>query len=239
MKSLIRNILHRLGFDVFRYPLGCEQLEPHLRLLITLRGIDTAIDAGANEGQFALLLRAIDPAMQIHSFEPNPAAFALLRARAEGDARWHVHDCALGRDNGEVVLNIAAAHAFSSCLPANVLGKSEFGRELAPVSTCRVPMRRLDDVMAALPEAQRPGQRLLLKLDTQGADLDVLQGAPRLLAQADVVVTEAALQPIYAGAATFEDLCTLLRTNGFVLSGFFPVSRRADRSVIEADCVFV
>lgn len=177
--------------------------------------------------------------MRIHSIEPNPAALAVLRAHADRDSRWHLHDCALGRDHGEVVLNVAAAHAFSSCLPANALERAEFGRELASVSTCRVLQRRLDDMVASLPETQRPGPRLLLKLDTQGADLDVLHGAANVLAQTDVVVTEAALQPIYAGAATFEDLYTLLRGNGFVLSGLFPVSRRSDRSIIEADCVFV
>ena len=74
---------------------------------------------GANEGQFATAIRALAPDVQIHSIEPNPAAYERLIRYSRGDAMWTTHACALGRRSGRIALSVAASSAFSSCVAAN------------------------------------------------------------------------------------------------------------------------
>ncbi len=238
MKKILQNIIHGLGYDLYRYPEACERLMPHLLMLLPLRRIDTIIDVGANVGQFAAQIRALSPEVQIHSVEPNPVVYQALANQAARDNRWAAHECALGRTSGKVTLNIFSSSDFSSCLSANEFGIKRFKDSLKVASAVEVDLRTLDELVAALP-ATSVGTRLLLKLDTQGFDMEVLHGATTVLECVQVVVTEASLSPLYQGAPLFPEVLEFMKSKGFVLSGFFPVSRSVDLSIIESDCVFV
>lgn len=238
LKTFLRAWLNGLGFEVYRYPQGCERLEPHLRLLLPRFKVDFVIDVGANRGQFAAELRRFFPRAPIHSIEPQPAALAALRTRASEDHHWHIHDCALGRAPGRAQLHLSAVDAFSSILPSNDLGRQRFPAELVSTESIEITLITLADFIEQALQGEI-GQRPLLKLDTQGMDLDVLVGAGDWLDRFAVIVLEASLRPIYEGASRFEDLHALLRARGFALTGFFPVSRADDLSIIEADAVFV
>jgi len=101
-----------------------------------------------------------------------------------------------------------------------------------------VDLRTLDELVVAMP-ATSVGSRILLKLDTQGFDMEVLHGAAAILGSVQVVVTEASLRPLYLDAPLFSEVLEFMQKKGFALSGFFPVSRSDDLSIIESDCVFV
>ena len=57
----------------------------------------------------------------------------------------------------------------------------------------------------------------VLKLDTQGSELGVLEGAERELANVRVLEIEVELNPIYAGQPLFGDVDRFLHDRGFVL----------------------
>jgi FkbM family methyltransferase len=238
MKHMLRKLIHGLGYDLYRYPEACERLIPHLGMLLPIHHIDTVIDVGANVGQFASEVRALSRDVRIHSIEPNPVIYKTLTAIAAGDNRWTTHECALGRSSGKVMLNVFASSDFSSCLPANEFGAQRFQDSLTIADTVEVELRTLDELVSFIPPAAI-GSRLLLKLDTQGFDMEVLLGAASVLESVQVVVTEASLQPLYQGAALFPEALEFMKAKGFTLSGFFPVSRNDDLSIIESDCVFV
>lgn len=238
MKHMLRKLIQELGYDLYRYPEACERLMPHLRMLLPSHRIDTIIDVGANVGQFASEVRSVSRDVQIHSVEPNPDVYRTLAAKAAGDNRWMTHECALGRTRGKVMLNVFAASDFSSCLPANEFGAQRFQDSLTIAGTVEVELRTLDELVSIIPPAAI-GSRLLLKLDTQGFDMEVLMGAGSVLERVQAVVTEASLRPLYQDAPLFPDVLEFMKAKGFALSGFFPVSRSDDLSIIESDCVFV
>ena len=238
MKSLIRKFLHNMGLEVYRYPEGCERLMPHLIQLLRRHRIDTVIDVGANAGQFASQMRGLDQSVRIHSVEPNPRVFRGLADLAARDPRWSVHECALGRAPGRLTLNVFASSDFSSCLPANEFGVHRFGASLQRQEQIEVALRTLDGLLDSLPDTD-VGSRILLKLDTQGFDMEVLLGASATLERTCAIVTEASVRPIYEGAATLRDTLAFMDAKGFSLSGFFPVSRDDALDIIESDCVFV
>lgn len=78
------------------------------------------------------------------------------------------------------------------------------------VSTEEMDTKRLDD----LPEV---AQTDYLKLDIQGAELDVLKGATNLLKRIVVVNTEVEFVPLYKDQPLFADVDTFLRAHGFLL----------------------
>jgi len=56
-----------------------------------------------------------------------------------------------------------------------------------------------------------------LKLDTQGSELEILQGAERVLAEVRCLQIEVEFNPIYLGQPIFSDVDVYLRARGFVL----------------------
>jgi len=133
---------------------------------------DVAIDVGANIGVYSVstALR-VGPAGRVIAVEADDEYVPRLRSNL---ARNEIENatvvaCAAGASDGEVELVIAADRAFSSIKPL----VSYRGAGM----TRTVPLRRLDSIWA---EAGEPAVAAA-KIDVEGAELDVLAGAERLL----------------------------------------------------------
>ncbi len=165
--------------------------------------IDAVIDVGANAGQFAYMAHVAWPRVPVHSFEPDPRVHARLEAvRARFGITGRSHAAAVGRDPGEVTLHVQADSVNSSLLAH----AHEPDRERIVV-----PCVRLDDEFPA-----GAPSRALLKVDTQGTELDVLRGATGLLPRCAGVLLEAAVLPSYSGATRLPDLLDFMEESGFV-----------------------
>ena len=92
-------------------------------------------------------------------------------------------------------------------------------------------MRRLDELL------DLPGP-LLLKSDTQGYDLEVLEGAAGVIDRVEALVVELSVTPIYDGAPHIVEMLSHLRDLGFGVAGLFPIQRRHLR-VVEFDGLFI
>jgi FkbM family methyltransferase len=110
-------------------------------------------------------------------------------------------------------LHVCTESMTSSLYEPNTALLSAFDGLEAVVRVVRelpIETHRLDDV----PEAAEADY---LKIDAQGAALDVLRGAPRLLARALVVHTEVEFAPLYRDQPLFADVDTSLRGSGYGL----------------------
>jgi FkbM family methyltransferase len=225
MKHRAVRILARSG--------GVESLATHLALLFRALEIDCVLDIGANRGQYARLLRRIGYRGRIVSFEPVPECFEELRRRAAGDGKWTVVPTALGDEEGSRPLHVTAGTEFSS-----LLMPSEYGRRTFPGSavtrTEEVPVRRLAALWA---DHVGKGDRVHVKLDTQGYDEQVLQGAQPALDRVASLQTEVAVKTIYDGAPRYPEALPRLEAMGFELTGLFPVLRDHQLRIVELDCV--
>lgn len=264
MKDLIRRLLRRRGLalvhhtddavltdlrdlhetlrhsdDALRWDDSLPQpaARAHLRHLLRHHRINVVVDVGANRGQFALQLRRLGFTGRIVSFEPQADLQGSLAAAAAGDPTWVIRHCALGAAPATLTLQVFANDTFSSLHPMNSLGRHRFGELVAPTREETVAVHTLDSVWA---DVAGPGpHRILLKTDTQGHDLEVLEGAAGTLAATCAIVAEAAIEPIYEGAPRLADLAAWLGARGFVPSGIFPIShRREDLALIEVDAFF-
>lgn len=206
-----------------------------LRTLLENHRIDLVIDAGANMGQFVKEdLRPIYKG-EVLSFEPVKATFESLQANSRKDNQWKSYNYALGRENCAKKINVSASSLFNSFLPANEFSNRKFGSESVQLTTETVEIRRIDELLKSLvPDAIN--RRIFLKMDTQGFDLEVFEGATNLLPSVFILQSEVSCIPIYSGMPHWGGSVKTYEQAGFGLAGLFPVSSDTD-CVIEFDCL--
>jgi FkbM family methyltransferase len=218
MSDRIRNLLRKAGIEAYRYSVHTST-GAQLHRLLEHCGIDLVLDVGANSGHYATELRAHGYAGKIVSFEPLAAAYAELAAAAGGGPRWRIAPrMALGEKDGEIDIRIAG-----NSLSSSILDMLPAHEQAAPgsafVGSERVLLRRLDHVA---PEYVMGAKSVLLKIDTQGYEDRVLNGASGVLDRMTAIQTELSLVPLYAGQPLFDEMRGKIEALGFVLFAVFP-----------------
>ncbi len=139
---------------------------------------DVFYDVGANAGFFSLLAaKQVGDAGRVFAFEPLPENLASLREQIAVNSLSHVEivEGAIGATTGTAELSFASGQNSEAHLGSP---KSE------GESVTTVPITTLDAFVAA---HRRP---TLVKVDVEGAETAVLEGAPRLLADGTTFLIE-------------------------------------------------
>jgi FkbM family methyltransferase len=230
-KKGARAILRSTGFDMVR-PAASRRA-----VMLRYHGIQTAIDVGANRGQYGTELRAWGFKGKIISFEPTSAAFKLLSKRAAADLRWSVFNFAIGAEDSEAEINVASGSGVSSSLMPMGDAHRRSAPEVKYIATEKVAVKTLD---SALADIIAPDEILVLKLDVQGFEHFVLRGATAILSQVSMVECELSFISLYEGQWLFPQMLTLLDTLGFVPVSFNPVfSNAISGHCLSIDGIFV
>jgi len=199
-------------------------------------GVDLVLDVGANAGQFGTDLRSMGYRGRIVSFEPLTSAHVQLLRAAHDDPAWSVHPrCAVGDRDDTVTINVAGNSVSSSLLPMTDAHESA-ARASAYVGSEQVPLVRLDSVVESyLAGARAP----FLKIDTQGFEWAVLDGAPKLVPRLRGVLCELSLVHLYQGQHLWLDVIHRLEAEGLrtwaVQPGF---TDRRDGRTLQLDAIF-
>jgi len=178
---------------------------------------DVILDCGANVGQMAAGFRQLYPQADIYSFEPVKAVFEKLRGRAHA---LHVHPVhkAVGDRDGRVRMNLTTSPEANSLLAyqeGNPCAKwtGVIGQEEVEVCT-------LDRWCA---EQGISSERVdILKLDVQGAELQALYGARKLLERTRLVYVEVSFVPIYKDCPLFGDIESFMKECGYRRYAVYP-----------------
>jgi FkbM family methyltransferase len=168
--------LRRVGIDMARYP-SSDPMFGVVRLLAHF-GIDCVIDVGANSGGFASTIRGLGYSGRIVSLEPLSGPSELLEARAAKDPAWEVLRIAAGDKDCEIKINVAGNAGASSSVLAMLDTHADAAPESRYVDTEVVSQRRLDGLLPEL--GIGPAHPAFLKLDVQGYEAAVLDGAVEL-----------------------------------------------------------
>jgi FkbM family methyltransferase len=229
--------LANVGLHVSKLP-PYFTLGRHLMDVFAMLGINVVLDVGAYHGTFARWLRTLHYKGEIISFEPAAATYARLVENMKGDLGWRGEQAALSDVDGTADLHIARSSDFNSFHEFSAYGRSSrYGIPGEPIATERVRTRRLDDVIEAI-VTRTPDARILLKLDTQGHDLRIVEATSRGLESVRAIQTELSSKHLYCGVPSLSEALARYECLGYVPTGFFPVSRELDSlAVIEWDCV--
>lgn len=231
IKFAIQRTLRTIGWEIRRYELA-EMAQ--LKRYLDVHNIQCVLDIGANIGQFATELRTTGYKGRIVSFEPQSDAYARLTGAAAIDAGWTVAPRgAVGSAAGEIEMNISDNSVSSSALP--ILDQhTDSAPSSRYVRTEKAPVMRLDD--CDLFDRKVP---TFLKIDTQGFEQHVLDGAPDTLKAVRGVQMEMSLAPLYDGQADFLALMSQMKALGFDVWSINPGFADAKTGrLLQADATF-
>lgn len=223
-------LVHRAGFDVTR-----DTFKYRFVYQVREHGIETVLDIGANTGQFAVLMRQSGFTGRIHSVEPLQSAYTRLQAAARRDPRWTVQRAAVGAEEGTLTMNVSGNSVSSSVLPmlerhASAAPSAQY------VAQEDVPATTVDDIVRA---QDLDPERTLLKIDVQGYEKAVLDGASKTLPAFRAVRTEMSLVPLYEGQVLMPELVAELAALGFDLWFIEPgFVEPATRRLLQLDGMF-
>jgi FkbM family methyltransferase len=218
LKKTIKNFLHYLGFEVYRYDPSAAEFGRFSNALRMFE-IDLVLDVGANEGQFGEGLRASGYKGDIVYFEPLKLAHLNLLKISKRDPRWHVHPrAAEGQSPGEISINVSANSVSSSVLSMLNSHKHAapqaifIGKEACEVIT-------LDSVRSIYLDGAKA---VLLKIDTQGYEWQVMNGAIEKISMVRGMLIEMSLVYLYKGQRLWQDIIERLGASGFTLWALQP-----------------
>jgi len=208
-----------------------------LTRLLDSAAVSTVVDVGANRGDMAARFADAWPQARVLAVEPIPEVFAGLCARFDGRPGIECVNVALGAMAGEADFHVNRIDATSSLFPRKRVARRYFAAGDVPQRTLRVPVRTLDE----LAEQRGLAHVDLLKLDTQGAELSIFQGARRLLAaQAiDVIYSEFFVVPHYEDAPLLHQQWSFLAGFGYSLFDLFRGPHGRNGQLRFGDAIFV
>lgn len=218
------------GFRIIRSYPKLEEVRNHL---IKKLDIKTAFDGGANQGQWAFRLRKNNPEINIISFEPVKQAFNKLVENSKNDPNWVAHNVALGKEAGTAKINLANNDFMSSSILAPSNHLSSFPNvEFSDYEEINVV--RLDSLSEKF-----DFNCSLLKLDVQGFEFEVLNGASNLLDKVALIELETAFRPMYTGEKNHSQILRWLEDRNFEVYSVSQPSVDKDGRVGYMDCLLV
>ena len=229
LKRNVQGVFAAVGLDVSWRNRAPSPLVYH--------NIELLFDVGANIGQYAQRARQTGYEKQIVSLEPSSSAHAVLAKTAQSDPLWTVHErCAVGARAGEARLNIAGNSYSSSLLEmlpthAEAAPSSTYvGQEVAPIVT-------LDSLVE---KYRTRGERMFVKVDTQGFEREVLDGAAGSMSSIHGFQIELSLVPLYESQELYAYFLRRLESEGFELWSVIPgFMHPTSGQLLQMDAVFV
>ncbi len=235
IKVLTHSIFRCFGYDFMRYiPENFISLR-RMRILKT-QNINLLLDVGASEGTYSLQLRQHGYEGNILSFEPLSESFAVLQQRMARDPLWSCENLALGDSDGMIDINVSGHKTSSSILPMSEAHISAMPSS-AYVDLEKVRVACLDSLKSNMIKRDAA---IYLKVDVQGFEKQVLDGARETLKQTRVIELELSLAPMYMGAADFMEMFTYLTQLEFKMVSIEPVfTDPRSGKILQVDGIFV
>lgn len=185
-----------------------------LDLKRTGEAIDTIFDVGANTGQTCIELVKTFPKANIYSFEPVKATFQKLKDNVVDHSNINCFNLALGDEDGKLEINLdedPERNSLKNAAEAQSLIKEEIEVLTGTTFCARHFISSID----------------LLKMDTEGFEMEVLKGFGKTFLSDKVkfIYAETAFNRTDPCKIHYADLDAYLSECGFVTSGFYEFYR--------------
>lgn len=198
-----------VGFDQERHLWLHGVLAPQRRTVI--------VDVGANPAEpvvYSDMLAA--GTLDLVGFEPGPQAFATLQQTKGPHETYFANAVGDGRTRDLLLRAHSTMTSFFENHPPAWTFLGRFRPAMQVTQRARLNTKALDQI-AELPEYD------LLKIDIQGGEAIVFDGARRTLAAAVAVITELRYYQLYKDEPMLGGLDTMLRGLGFALHKLLPI----------------
>jgi FkbM family methyltransferase len=236
IKPIVKSLFQRNGWILQRATPRSSFYSQIVQSILHVN-CNIVFDIGANVGQFSLGLRDFGYKGRIVSFEPLSDEHQRLSIVSSSDALWKVHPrVAIGDSECEKVINVSKNSVSSSLLPMssdhiNAEPNSLYVRQeyviVSPLDLIS-PIYLMDN------------DRLFIKIDAQGYEDKIIDGAASTLASAYGVLCELSLLPMYEGQVLWQDIIKKMSDMGLTLwalkSGF---TDNVNGRTLQVDAIFL
>lgn len=220
-EARVRRLLDYFGFEVSKTRRGI------FSSLFLDAKVDHIIDVGANRGQFLSSMRAAGYSGPATAFEPLIELHEHIRAAGNVE----VYATAIGASRTSIEMTVYSDSDFSSFYSINSRYTRDYRNAPTAKELRRVEVLPLDDFSIAASSA-------LLKIDTQGADANVLRGATETLKKVKVIQLKLPFLQIYDGGCSAGELFELTQRAGFYPGRFFANSITHWGGWVDGDVLF-
>ena len=239
IKKIISRLLRYLGYEVQRHSsVSSSMKEPfyHFRNLLD-NSQPVVFDVGAYIGDTIEQFQSSFPESYIHAFEPFDESFSVLENRFQKTDKIFLNNIALGDKSLSNIDMYITQNKGSSSLLKPKKDANEFweGNPLSTIKKVKVSKTTIDRYC----QKQNIKSIDILKLDVQGNEINVLQGAEQMLKERRIklIFTEISIAPNYKEQSEIDEVLKLLRKNNYKIFNFFKMKHTKGK-LIECDVLF-
>jgi FkbM family methyltransferase len=219
LRLSLKNITRKFGFEIIRFIPKVSNIA-RLKHFLSYFKFNVVFDVGANAGQYASNLREIGYEERIISFEPVSSAYSILKLKSDKDINWEIAPrCAIGDQDSEIEINVSNNTQCSSLFALTDEHLDAFPNS-AYSTTEKVQVFKLDTVAKNF--LNRSSDVILLKIDTQGYEKQVIEGAKEFLPNILGLQVELSLTHLYKDEVLYDEMILFLSELGFNLYAVIP-----------------
>ena len=227
----INNYLDKL-FDIRIQTSPEKKLSKSRVQILNQFKIENILDVGANQGQWAFLVRKNGFTKNIISFEPT-SEFEVLKKNTIKDSNWQCVNMAVSNHTGKSKIYLATNENLSSSIlqPDEIL-RQGFGIKFN--ESKNVPTTTIDEYLK-----NSKISNFYLKIDVQGAENLVLEGAEKSLANCVAVEFESSFRTLYKGEINHYELARWLILRDFLPYQVVVTHWDLSMATVSLDSIFV
>lgn len=233
IKYLIKQFFNLFGLEI-SYGLN-DDIVRRLKLM-KFMSINKVFDIGANVGNYGKELRKYKYDGKIFSFEPINNIFIKLNETSLKYNDWDTFNYALGDSDTYSEINVSEVSDTSSILdllPEQILNAPQS----IYVRREKIEIKTLDSIFSSFVSHD---DRVMIKIDTQGFEKKVLEGASKVLNNVSIIQLEMSFVQLYQNETLFFEMNTFLNEKGFFLysieNGF---SNKENGRLLQADGIYI
>ncbi len=192
-------------------------------------------DVGANKGLVTKQYLELFDKAKIYAFEPIPEMIEIFNSLHEGNKNVKLFQKALSNELGTAIFNLNKSADTSSLLKSTKIGANS-DAQCKTISTFKVETDTIDNFcrLEKIPYID------ILKLDVQGAEFFILQGAKEMLKnkKIGIIYSEVYFKEQYVNQPLFFDISKLLISEGYMLQDIYNPYYNSS-ALLWADAIFI
>ena len=211
IENILKNIFRRFGIEVSRFSKKNHPLVSH--------DIDLLFDIGANTGQYGKNARKMGYKNNIVSFEPLSSAYKILERYIQKDPKWLLHEqCAIGAFDERRNINISK-NSYSSSILDITSKHTNAAKDSIYIDKEEIKIIPLDSIYK---NYARDYKKIFVKIDTQGFESEVLEGAKNSIKEIYGFQIELSIVELYKGQKLYNEILGHFKENNFVVWNIIP-----------------